>query len=153
MNMTNDMVAMAMDEAAALYGSDDGSFTSAAFSQTFTALTGVFATTLDGHVVTAILSGRNDVVDLGHGYWRIIRVSKWIDLLLAIGIVSISRTSLSGVRWPLSWSWGMTKMQWRARDFAGLFRNKPGVVKWRRGRLLPRRWGFYLLRLEFGDRG
>lgn len=151
--MTNDIVAMAMDDAATLYSSGDGSFTNTAFSQTFAALAGVCNTTLDGHIVTAILSGRNDVVYLGQSHWRIIRVSKWIDLLLAIGIVSISRTSLSGVRWPVSFSWGMTKMFWRTRDFAGLFHNKPGVVKWRRGRLLPRRWGFHLLGLEIGDRG
>lgn len=150
--MTNDMVAMAMDDAAALFGSGDGTFTSATFSQAFTTLAHV-NTTLDGHVVTAILSGRNDVVFLGQSHWRVIRVSKWIDLLLAIGIVSLSRTSLSGIRWPVSWSWNMCQMLWRTRDFAGLFRNKPGVVKWRRGRLLPRRWGFYVLGLEIGDRG
>lgn len=35
----------------------------------------------------------------------------------------------------------------------GIFRNKPGVIKWIPGKLLPRRWGFYVLGFEFGERG
>jgi hypothetical protein len=34
-----------------------------------------------------------------------------------------------------------------------IFRNKPGVIKWIPGRLLPRRWGFGIYGFEFGDRG
>lgn len=33
------------------------------------------------------------------------------------------------------------------------FKNLPGVIKWERGRLLPRRWGFGVCGIEFGDRG
>lgn len=35
----------------------------------------------------------------------------------------------------------------------GMFRNLPGVIKWEKGRLLPRRWGFHIFGLEIGDRG
>lgn len=35
----------------------------------------------------------------------------------------------------------------------GVFRNLPWVIKWEKGRLLPRRWGFHILGLEIGDRG
>ena len=34
-----------------------------------------------------------------------------------------------------------------------IFRNRPGVIKWIPGRLLPRRWGFGIYGFEFGDRG
>lgn len=34
-----------------------------------------------------------------------------------------------------------------------VFRNCPGVIKWRKGRLLPRRWGLGFCGFEFGDRG
>jgi len=34
-----------------------------------------------------------------------------------------------------------------------VFRNAPGVIKWRKGRLLPVRWGFGVCGFEFGDRG
>lgn len=33
------------------------------------------------------------------------------------------------------------------------FKNLPGVIKWRKGRLLPVRWGFGICGFEFGDRG
>lgn len=49
--------------------------------------------------------------------------------------------------------WGWWVFMWKMRQFVGLFRNKPGVIKWRKGKLLPRRWGFYVLGLEVGDRG
>lgn len=34
-----------------------------------------------------------------------------------------------------------------------VFRNLPHVIKWRNGRLLPRRLGFGFCGIEFGDRG
>lgn len=34
-----------------------------------------------------------------------------------------------------------------------IFRNLPGIIKWREGRLLPVRWGFGICGFEFGDRG
>jgi hypothetical protein len=40
------------------------------------------------------------------------------------------------------WQWW--KFMWKSRDYAGLFRNKEGVV--------PGRWGFYILGFEFGSR-
>lgn len=33
------------------------------------------------------------------------------------------------------------------------FKNLPGIIKWREGRLLPVRWGFGICGFEFGDRG
>ncbi len=46
---------------------------------------------------------------------------------------------------------------WRSRVIQdkrwGFFRNRPAVIKWIPGRLLPRRWGFYVLGFEFGERG
>jgi hypothetical protein len=36
------------------------------------------------------------------------------------------------------------RFMWKTGDVCGIFRNKPGVI--------PGRWGFYLLGLEFGSR-
>lgn len=72
------------------------------------------------------------------------------------------------VRWPFSvdpwWVWkihfhnGLRRL-FRSPDYSpmlgewfGVFRNRPDVVKWEKGRLLPRRWGFYIIGFEFGDR-
>lgn len=54
--------------------------------------------------------------------------------------------------------WRVQWRAWRAGEtwyggMVGLFRNLPGVVKWKKGRLLPRRWGFYVWGLEIGQRG
>lgn len=48
--------------------------------------------------------------------------------------------------------WGWWVYVWRTGKRAGLFRNRSGVKKWLPGRLLPRRWGFYVLGLEIGQR-
>lgn len=50
-----------------------------------------------------------------------------------------------------SWSWWV--FMWRNKDYFGIFRNRPEVRKWIPGKLLPRRWGFYVLGFEFGERG
>jgi hypothetical protein len=49
--------------------------------------------------------------------------------------------------------WHIWVYLWRSKNYAGVFRNRPGVIKWIPGKLLPRRWGFRLLGFEFGDRG
>lgn len=49
--------------------------------------------------------------------------------------------------------WHMWVYYWRTKDFFGVFRNLPGVVKWLPGRTLPRRWGFRFWGVEFGERG
>lgn len=83
-------------------------------------------------------------------------------VLRALDIVGLIRFDDDGkVRWPFRappkherWrSWAL--VQWNSpwSDRVGLFRNLPGVVKWERGRLLPRRWGFTFFGFEFGDRG
>jgi hypothetical protein len=76
----------------------------------------------------------------------------WLSTLLTVGLVRLRQDGT--VRWPVRWSsreWWL--FMWRQRDFVGLFRNKPGVRKDEPGRWLPRRWGFYILGLEIGDRG
>lgn len=69
------------------------------------------------------------------------------------------------VRWPVhvnswtSWKIAFFNVPWSRsychalQGWFGVFRNSPGVIKWQQGRLLPRRWGFYILGLEIGDRG
>lgn len=79
-----------------------------------------------------------------------------LKLLLWIGLVT--RRYDGSIRYPLSIAplddW---KHPIRQAGFWGwfyIFRNLPGVIKWRKGRLLPVRWGFGLMGLiEFGDRG
>ncbi len=83
-----------------------------------------------------------------------------INLLLRIGLVT--RRYDGTIRWPLHfapwWQWKMLFTHpinlWKLSNGFYLFRNLPGVIKWREGRLLPRRWGFGVMGLiEFGDRG
>lgn len=62
------------------------------------------------------------------------------------------------IRWPFHWGpkhiwyyhWCQMK---RGKEIAGVFRNSPGVITWMPGVLLPRRWGFYFMGFEFGQRG
>ena len=97
----------------------------------------------------------------------------FIRLLLWIGFVHIGRKSTlckltpdgvgdyvypESVRWPFhAPPWWQIKLLLRGRAVMGwkpyVFRNLPGVIKWKPGRLLPRRWGFGWLGFEFGDRG
>ena len=73
------------------------------------------------------------------------------DLLLYIGLV---RRRDGTIRWPFHisprWTW---KALLKVQPLVGVFRNRPGVIKWVPGRLLPRRWGFYIWFVEIGDRG
>jgi hypothetical protein len=92
------------------------------------------------------------------------RVKYIIKLLLWIGF--ITRRQNGSIDWPFDvpprcmfrYEDGRIFSGWRA--YAGmtkwrpyLFRNKPGVIKWLPGRLLPRRWGIGWAGFEFGDRG
>lgn len=80
--------------------------------------------------------------------------------LLWVGL--IARKHDGSMAWPFhvapAWQWRMFVKNPRGTvqlcGFVYLFRNLPGVVKYKPGRLLPRRWGFGILGLiEFGDRG
>ena len=73
-------------------------------------------------------------------------------LLRWVGVVRIRPDG--SLRLPVSVSpWWIWKSLYRQRSWFGVFRNRPGIVKWERGRLLPRRWGFRFVGLEIGDRG
>lgn len=79
-----------------------------------------------------------------------------IALLLRIGLVA--RRLDGTLRWPFYvWPWEHWKVfcfpAVGKRDLFGVFRNRPGVIKWIPGRLLPRRWGIRIVGLEIGDRG
>ncbi len=86
-----------------------------------------------------------------------------IPVLLRIGLVR--RRDNGSIRWPVSIEpWRMWVVMYRNMvayrsltkgAFAplGVFRNLPGIIKWEPGRLLPRRWGFYVFGIEIGDRG
>ena len=83
-----------------------------------------------------------------------------IRFLLWLGLVSRDPSTLKLV-WPVAFAPAHIFRNWRT--FVGycrfwgpvyVFRNRPGVVKWIPGRLLPRRWGFGVFGLiEIGDRG
>lgn len=79
-----------------------------------------------------------------------------IDLLLWIGFV---RRRLDGtLRFPVHLApahfwWFLLRRGGGPFPRFGIFRNRPEVIKWLPGRLLPRRWGFFVLGLEVGDRG
>lgn len=82
-----------------------------------------------------------------------------IRLLLWVGLVR--RKPDGSIRWPVHvaprhiWAdWGHLKATARMSGPVYVFRNLPHVVKWEKGRLLPRRWGVGFFGLvEFGDRG
>ncbi len=83
-----------------------------------------------------------------------------LKLLLRIGLVT--RRHDGTIRWPVHVSpwhcWRDTfyypDLMWKFWGVVYVFRNRPGVIKWREGRLLPVRWGFGIAGLiEFGDRG
>ncbi len=75
-----------------------------------------------------------------------------IGAFLRIGLVS--RNYDGSIHWPVYFaSWHLWVHLFKHGPRAGFFRNLPGVIKWYEGRLLPRRWGFFLLGFEFGDRG
>lgn len=106
---------------------------------------------------------------------------KMTQLLVQIGLVRRDYDKHGNpIRWPIHvepwWIWkvhvrcmlrgewfcGRDKISGKPRrgfpwgssiSAFGVFRNLPGVIKWEKGRLLPRRWGFHILGLEIGDRG
>lgn len=84
-------------------------------------------------------------------------ITRMIGLLLRIGLVT--RRHDGSIRWPLHirplWMWRHPIVTLRCSSgLFYVFRNLPGVIKWREGRLLPVRWGFGIAGLiEFGDRG
>ena len=104
-------------------------------------------------------------------------MSKIIKLLVWIGFLRImvdreydSETQTivdrpPRIRWPFYvcpwWIWKIHfwNVPWSKKycpslgSWFGVFRNSPGVIKWEKGRLLPRRWGFYIIGFEIGDRG
>lgn len=87
-----------------------------------------------------------------------------IRFLTWVGFVSRRRDGT--IAWPFHVPPRHQFSTYRGRRMAGwravgrmtnwrpyVFRNLPGVVKWKPGRLLPRRWGFGWAGFEFGDRG
>lgn len=83
-----------------------------------------------------------------------------IRLLLWIGFVKFGRKDFTRydapevIIWPFRLApWHMMVYYWKTDRKVYVFRNLPGVIKWLPGRLLPMRWGFGILGIEFGDRG
>lgn len=82
-----------------------------------------------------------------------------LRLLLWVGIIRIRADGT--IHWPVRlapwWIWKRWKYirgQVQCSGWLYLFRNRSGIIKWEKGRLLPRRWGIGLCGLiEFGDRG
>lgn len=83
-----------------------------------------------------------------------------IRFLLWVGF--IARRSDDSIVWPFhgppKWVWKNWRTElvpycrfWGVKPY--VLRNKPGVIKWRINRLLPRRWGIGWGGFEFGDRG
>lgn len=84
------------------------------------------------------------------------RVLRLVAPLLRVGLVT--QRYDGSIRWPLSfapaWMWRHPLCAVRQGGWFYVFRNLPGVIKWREGRMLPIRWGFGVMGLiEFGDRG
>lgn len=77
-------------------------------------------------------------------------------LLVRIGLV---RREIDGrIVYPFHvaphWRWQHPILSAQVSGWFYVFHNLPGVVKWEKGRMLPRRWGFGIMGLiEFGDRG
>lgn len=75
-----------------------------------------------------------------------------VRALLRVGLTSIKHDG--GLHFPVCvrplrlWWYALRHEPW-----FGFFRNRDGVIKWLQGRWLPRRWGFWFLGLEVGDRG
>lgn len=85
---------------------------------------------------------------------RIKKDSAVIKFLLWVGFVSRRNDHTRAIVWPFSVpSRDMFRFYLKHGPRFYVFRNLPGVIKWRKGRLLPRRWGFGFCGFEFGDRG
>lgn len=75
-----------------------------------------------------------------------------IKLLLRIGFVA--RRHNGTITWPFHVSpWFVIRHNILYGPRFYVFHNLPHVIKWVPGRLLPRRWGFGICGIEFGDRG
>jgi hypothetical protein len=75
-----------------------------------------------------------------------------IRALRRIGLVRLK--SDRSVKWPIHvHPRHMWRYTFRHEPPIGFFRNLPRVVKWEKGRLLPRRWGIRIFIIEIGDRG
>lgn len=75
-----------------------------------------------------------------------------IKILLWVGIIRIRDNGT--IRWPIDIPpWHVFKYYCKCDRMPYRFRNLPGVIKWEKGRLLPRRWGGGWLGFEIGDRG
>lgn len=97
------------------------------------------------------------------------KLRRTVSLLVKIGLIRVNDEGQ--IRWPISfapkWVWkGGLKTIWTHAKFFGfsgggktflgfyVFHNLPGVIKWEKNRLLPRRWGGGFCGLiEIGDRG
>lgn len=94
-----------------------------------------------------------------------IKALLWIGLVrlhTGYGLQSEAEEKKGTVVWPIKiapwWMWAAMfkhpKAMSKTWGLFYVFRNRSGVVKWEKDRLLPRRWGFGILGLiEFGDRG
>lgn len=72
----NDVVRLAMYQAAERFGGRDGLFNSANFSLSLCRISDYSGPGLDGKLVAAILSGRSDVVRLSGGaHWKLLEVA------------------------------------------------------------------------------
>lgn len=75
-----------------------------------------------------------------------------MSLLIWLGLVRRSHTG--ELRGPFYISpWHIWKVHFLHGPRFGLFRNRPGVINRVPGSLLPRRWGFFIVGFEFGQRG
>lgn len=78
-----------------------------------------------------------------------------VSWLLRAGFVRPHHATPERLRWPFGWApWRIWRVLWLRTwgSRSGIFRNEPGVVR-DLGTWLPRRWGFYILGFEFGQRG
>lgn len=90
---------------------------------------------------------------------RDIQGGKGAQVLKFLCRVGLIRKDGDRIVWPIHvapahWWWFLLRRaDGRVFKRTGVFRNRPNVVKWMPGRFLPRRWGFFVLGLEIGDRG
>lgn len=66
----NDLIRLAAERAVDAFGSTDGTFNAANFSQEFVAMSPT-SNQLDGHIVRLLLAGRPDIVPLKGEHYRL----------------------------------------------------------------------------------
>jgi hypothetical protein len=78
--MSNDLVALAMERAVQRFGGSRGTFNAACFSSEMMKLAGLNGC-IDGHLVRAILAGRDDVMPSGmfDGHYTLLRLEVEVD--------------------------------------------------------------------------